>query len=87
MQKIVNVLAIASSVVSLAVVGGGVYLYIQKDAIIESVTEKALGGLGGLGGSLGGDLPIGTPDLASPIPQAAAPGGGSMGLPVPSSPL
>ena len=87
MQKIVNVLAIASSVVSLAVVGGGVYLYIQKDAIIESVTEKALGGLGGLGGGLGGDLPIGAPDLASPIPQAAAPGGGSMGLPVPSSPL
>jgi len=87
MQKIVNVLAIASSVVSLAVVGGGVYLYVQKDAIIESVTEKALGGLGGLGGSFGGDLPIGTPDLASPIPQAAAPGGGSMGLPVPSSPL
>ena len=84
MQKIVNVLAIASSVVSLAVVGGGVYLYVQKDAIIESVTEKALGGLGG---SFGGDLPIGTPDLASPIPQAAAPGGGSMGLPVPSSPL
>ena len=87
MQKIVNVHAIASSVVSLAVVGGGVYLYIQKDAIIESVTEKALGGLGGLGGGLGGDLPIGAPDLASPIPQAAAPGGGSMGLPVPSSPL
>ena len=86
MQKIVNVLAIASSVVSLAVVGGGVYLFVQKDAIIESVTEKALGGLGGLGGSLGGDLPIGTPDLASPIPQASI-GGGSMGLPVPGNPL
>ena len=73
MQKIINVLAIASSVVSLAVVGGGVYLYVQKDAIIESVTEKALGGLGGLGGGLGGDLPIGAPDLASPVPQASAP--------------
>ena len=81
MQKIVNVLAIASSVVSLAVVGGGVYLYVQKDAIIESVTEKALGGLGGLGGGLGGDLPIGTPDLVPPTPQASV-GGGSMGLPV-----
>ena len=86
MQKIVNVLAIASSVVSLAVVGGGVYLYVQKDAIIESVTEKALGGLGGLGGSLGGDLPIGTPDLVPPTPQASI-GGDSMGLPVPGSPL
>ena len=84
MQKIVNVLAIASSVVSLAVIGGGVYLYVQKDAIIESVTEKALGGLGGLGGSLGGDLPIGTPDLVPSTPQASI-GGGSMGLPVPSS--
>ena len=78
MQKIVNVLAIASSVVSLAVVGGGVYLYVQKDAIIESVTEKALGGLGG---SLGGDLPIGTPDLAPVAPdQAAAPAVPSGGL-------
>ena len=83
MQKIVNVLAIASSVVSLAVVGGGVYLYVQKDAIIESVTEKALGGLGG---SLGGDLPIGTPDLVPTTPQASV-GGGSMGLPVPGKAL
>ena len=86
MQKIVNVLAIASSVVSLAVVGGGVYLYVQKDAIIESVTEKALGGLGGLGGSLGGDLPIGTPDLVPSVTQASV-GGGSMGLPVPGKAL
>ena len=86
MQKIINVLAIASSVVSLAVVGGGVYLYVQEDAIIESVTEKALGGLGGLGGSLGGDLPIGTPDLVPSVPQASV-GGGSMGLPVPGKAL
>ena len=84
MQKIINVLAIASSVVSLAVVGGGVYLYVQKDAIIESVTEKALGGLGG---SLGGDLPIGTPDLAAPSDSASVPKGTTMGLPVPGNAL
>ena len=70
MQKIVNVLAVASSVVSLAVVGTGAFVYVNKDAIIESVTEKALGSLGGLGGGLGGDLPVGTPDLA---PAAGAP--------------
>ena len=86
MQKIVNIIAIASGVVSLSVVGGGVYLYTQKDAIIESVTEKALGGLGGLGGSLGGDLTIGTPDLVPSVPQASV-GGGSMGLPVPGKAL
>ena len=74
MQKLINVLAIASAAVSVAVVGTGAYVYVNKDAIIESVTEKALGGLGGLGGAgLGSDLPIGTPDLAPPTPQAAAP--------------
>ena len=50
MQKIVNIIAIASGVVSLSVVGGGVYLYTQKDAIIESVTQKALGSIGLRGG-------------------------------------
>ena len=69
MQKIINVLALASTVVSVAVVGTGAYVYVNKDAIIESVTEKALGGIGG-------DLPIGTPDLAPPAGQAAVPSGG-----------
>ena len=83
MQKIINVLALASVAVSAAVVGTGAYVYVNKDAIIESVTEKALGSLGGLGGGLGGaglgsDLPIGTPDLATPsdTPQAELPSGG-----------
>ena len=82
MQKIINVLAIASAAVSVAVVGTGAYVYVNKDAIIESVTEKALGGLGG---GLGGDLPMGTPDLAPAVPdQAAAPSapvpGGGLGV-------
>ena len=80
MQKIINVLAIASAAVSVAVVGTGAYVYINKDAIIESVTEKALGSLGGLGGGLGGDLPIGTPELAPPAGQASVPSGG-LGVP------
>ena len=63
MQKLVNVIALVSGVVSLTVVGTAGYVFVNKDAIIQSVTEKALGGLGGLGGAgLGGDLPIGTPD-------------------------
>ena len=83
MQKIINVLAVASAAVSVAVVGTGAYVYVNKDAIIESVTEKALGSLGGFGGGLGGDLPMGTPDLAPAVPdQAAAPS-----APVPSGGL
>ena len=81
MQKIINVLAVASAVVSVAVVGTGAFVYINKDAIIEDIKEKALGGLGGsLGGGLGGDLPIGAPDLAAPTPQANIPSGG-LGVP------
>ena len=52
-KKIINVLALASTAVSIAVVGTGAYVYVNKDSIIESVTEKALGGIGG---GLGGDL-------------------------------
>ena len=80
MQKIINVLALASTAVSIAVVGTGAYVYVNKDSIIESVTEKALGSLGGLGGGLGGDLPIGTPELAPPTDSAAAPAVPSAGL-------
>ena len=75
MQKIINVLAVASAAVSVAVVGLGGYVYLNREAIIEDVKEKALGGLGGSlgGGSLGGDLPIGAPDLAAPDTSAGLP--------------
>ena len=80
MQKVVNVLAVASSVVSLAVVGIGGYVFINKDAIIKDATDKAmesvLGGFGGAPGVGGGSLPLGTNDLAPSTPspdQAAAP--------------
>ena len=42
MQKIINVLAISSFVISISVVGGGVYLYTQKDAIIDGVKSKVM---------------------------------------------
>ena len=40
MQKIVNVLALSSFVVSAAVVGGGAYVYLNKDAMVENAKEK-----------------------------------------------
>ena len=79
MQKIINVLAVASAAVSVAVVGLGGYVYLNREAIIEDVKEKALGGLGG---SLGGDLPIGAPDLSAPATQASTPvPSGGLGVP------
>ena len=69
MQKLINVLAVSSAVVSLTVVGIGGYVYVRKDAIIESIKEKALGSLGGgaLGGVTGGlSLPAPSNPVASP---------------------
>ena len=92
-QKVVNVLAVASSVVSLAVVGTAGYVFVNKDAIIKGVTDKAMesvlgGGLGGLGGGSGiaPELPTGTNDLAPTAPQASGvePQQASTALPVAS---
>ena len=72
MQKIINVLAIASSVVSLTDVGGGVYLYTQKDDIVDSVKEKVMSAVSdAIPGMVGGSLP----DVTGPA------------LPLPTSPL
>ena len=80
MQKIINVLALATTAVTVAVLGTAGYVYVNREAIIEDVKEKAmeavLGGAGGLGGAagLGGsELPLGSNDLAPSAPQAAAP--------------
>ena len=85
MQKLINVLALASFAVSGAVVGSGVYVYLNRASIIDGVKSQvmeavtgSLGGLGGLGG--GSALPIGTPDLASPSDSAVVPSGG-LGVP------
>ena len=76
MQKIINALAVASAVVSLTVVGIGGYVFIRKDAIIESIKEKALGSLGG--GALGGVTDM-IPDMGSPESPSIPPVG--LGVP------
>ena len=96
LQKIVNGIAIASGVVSLTVIGLGGYVFIRKDAIIDSVKGKVmeavtdkLGGLGDLGGgALGGAikmLPMDDPsDMAPPSNTLPLP---SPSLPTPSAPI
>ena len=54
MQKIFNAIAVASGVVSLTVVGVGLGVYLNKDAIINNIKEKALEAVtGSLGDTLG----------------------------------
>ena len=81
-QKIVNVIAIASGAVSVALVASGVFVYVNRDSIVDSIKSQAIEAVtGSLGGGLGGSLPIGAPDLTSPTnPQAVAPSAG-LGVP------
>ena len=79
-QKIVNVIALASGAVSLAVIGSGLFVFVNRDSIIDSIKQQALeavlGGAGGLGGGLptgANDLPSlgATPSIGGPAPAAA----------------
>ena len=75
MQKVINVLAVASFALSGAIAASGVYVYVNRDSIIDGVKQKVMGGFGGAalgGGALTGDvgLPI---DTNPQTPQASAP--------------
>ena len=68
MQKFINAIAILSGVISLTVVGSGVVIYLQKDAIIDSVKEKVMSAvMPDIGGGITDAIPKTTgPALPSP---------------------
>ena len=64
MQKLVNLIALLSGVVSLSVVAGGAYVYINKDAMVERAKEKITAAAteaiaGALPDMLGNTAPLG----------------------------
>ena len=73
MQKIVNGIAIASGIISLTVVGTIGYVFIRKDAIIETVKSKVMESvMGSVGDALPdvmGDVLPDTTGPAGPIPE------------------
>ena len=79
-QKIINVLAVASFALSGAIAASGVYVYVNRDSIIDGIKSQVMGGIGGAalgGGALTGDvgLPMATqPEAAAP--SAPLPSGG-----------
>ena len=80
MQKVINVLAVASFAVSSAIAASGVYVYVNRDSIIDGIKSQVMGGIGGAalgGGALTGDvgLPMATqPEAAAP--STSIPSGG-----------
>ena len=94
LQKIVNGIAIASGVVSLAVVGTVGYVYVRKDAIIEDVKGKVMEAvMPDIGGGIMNSIPkftgpAGPPmnpsadaPASSPIPPSPIPEGTGLGIP------
>ena len=64
MQKLINVLALSSFAISITVVGGGVYLYTQKDAIIDNVKSNIMKSVMP---SIGGGITNAIPDTTGPV--------------------
>ena len=76
MQKIINVIALASGLVSLSVVAGAGYLYVNKDTLVENarerittaVTEAVSGALPGLIDAAMPELPTTTGPAIPTLP-------------------
>ena len=70
MQKIINGIAIFSGVVALSVVGVGGYVFIRKDAIIDSVKEKVMDAvMPDIGGGITDAIPKMTGDAIPNVPM------------------
>jgi hypothetical protein len=76
MQKIINVIALASGLVSLSVIAGAGYLYVNKDTLVENarervttaVTEAVSGALPGLIDAAMPELPTTTGPAIPTLP-------------------
>ena len=64
MQKVINVLAILSFVGVAGIVGGGTFVYLRRDAIVERVKENvAKAATEAIAGALPGMLDAAMPEL------------------------
>jgi len=78
MQKVINVLALASFAVSASVVGGGAYVFLNKDNIVEgikaNVTKAVMGAVtDSLPGMLDGAMPELPPVTGGAMPATGMP--------------
>ena len=79
MQKLINVVAVASGVVSATVIASGIFVYVNRDSIVDSIKSQAIEAVtGSLGGGLGGSL--GAPDLATPNTDAVSVPSAGLGI-------
>ena len=78
MQKIINLMALASFGVSVVVVAGGVYVYQNKDAMIDNIKQNIIKGAtesitGSLPGLMGGTSTDPLPSSGGGLPPVTLP--------------
>ena len=79
MQKVINVMALTSFAVSGVVVAGSVYVYVNKDSIVENVKSQVIkaateGVSSAMGAELSGQLMPGVEGPSStPVPLEVIP--------------
>ena len=83
MQKLINVLAVLSFVGVSGIIGGGTFVYLKRDALIESAKEKiAAAAAEAIAGALPGMLDAAMPELPSAtgdiVPEVPGTTGGMM---------
>ena len=88
MQKVINVLAVLSFVGVAGIIGGGAYVYTQRDALIESAKGKiAAAATEAIAGALPGMLDAAMPELpnvtGSAVPVGEGKGGSVPGMRLP----
>ena len=76
MQKIVNIIALASAAVSVAVVGGGLFLFLNRASIVDGVKSQVMEAVTG---ALPGLVDTALPEIPS-VPSAT--GGVMMDAPM-----
>ena len=77
MQKVINFMALTSFAVSGVVVASGVYVYVNKDSIVENVKSQVIkAATEGVGSAMGAEL------SGQLMPGVETPSSGG-GLPVP----
>ena len=81
MQKVINVLAVLSFLGTAGIVGGGTYVYLNREAIAENAREKvAKAAAEAIAGALPGMLDAAVPELPEVTGPALPSGGGIPGL-------
>jgi|TARA_B100000902_G_scaffold14417_1_gene17482 hypothetical protein len=82
MQKVINVLAVLSFVGTAGIIGGGTYVYLQRDSIIEQVKEGvASAAAEAIAGQLPGMMDAAMPELPSATGGAIPSTAGAAALP------